>query len=90
MRKELCGNIILSGASSLYPNLEQRLSLEVSHLVPSMYRCKIIASRSTIERRHASWIESSILSSLGSFQQLWLGKAEYEEFGVVMEAQRFP
>lgn len=90
VRKELCGNIILSGASSLYPNLEQRLSLEVSHLVPSMYRCKIIASRSTIERRHASWIGGSILSSLGSFQQLWLGKAEYEEFGVVMGTQRFP
>jgi hypothetical protein len=90
VRKELCGNIILSGASSLYPNLEQRLSLEVSHLVPSMYRCKIIASRSTIERRHAAWIGGSILSSLGSFQQLWLGKAEYEEYGVVMGSQRFP
>jgi len=90
VRKELCGNIVLSGGSSLFPNLEQRLSLEISHLIPSAYRCKVIASRSTMERRYAAWIGGSILTSLGSFQQLWLSKAEYEEYGSVLAMQRFP
>ena len=90
VRKELCGNIILTGASSLFPNLEQRLSLEISHLVPNMYRCKVICSRNTLERRFSPWIGSSVLTSLGSFQQLWLGKAEYEEYGGILATQRFP
>ena len=90
VRKELCGNIILTGASSLFPNMEQRLSLEVSHLVPNMYRCKVICSRNTLERRYSPWIGGSVLTSLGSFQQLWLSKTEYEEYGATLGTQRFP
>jgi len=90
VRKELCGNIILTGASSLFPNIEQHLSLEISYLVPNMYRCKVIASRNTLERRYSPWIGGSVLTSLGSFQQLWLSKAEYEEYGAMLASQRFP
>jgi len=90
MRKELCGNIIVTGASSLFPNLEQRLSLEMSHAIPTMYKCKVIASQNTIERRYAPWIGGSILTSLGSFQQLWLSRAEYDEYSTVLALQRFP
>mmetsp|Transcript_22419 Transcript_22419/g.33186 ORF Transcript_22419/g.33186 Transcript_22419/m.33186 type:complete len:552 (-) Transcript_22419:235-1890(-) len=90
IRKELCGNIILTGAASLVPNIEQRLSLEAQYLVPGMYKCRLIATRNTIERRYASWIGGSVLSSLGSFQQLWLSKKEYEEYGMTLASQRFP
>jgi Actin and related proteins len=90
VRKELCGNIILTGAASLVPNIEQRLSLEVQYLVPGMYKCKLIATRNTTERRFASWIGGSVLTSLGSFQQLWLSKKEYEEYGPTLGSQRFP
>jgi actin-related protein len=90
VRKELCGNIILTGAASIVPNIEQRLSLEVQYLVPGMYKCKVIATRNTTERRFASWIGGSVLTSLGSFQQLWLSKAEYEEYGPILASQRFP
>jgi actin-related protein len=90
IRKELCGNIILTGAASLVQNIERRLSLEAQYLVPGLYKCKLIATRNTIERRYASWIGGSILSSLGSFQQLWLSKKEYEEYGMTLATQRFP
>ena len=33
------------------------------------------------ERRFGSWIGGSILASLGSFQQMWISKHEYEENG---------
>ena len=33
------------------------------------------------DRRFSVWIGGSILASLGSFQQLWMSKAEYEEQG---------
>lgn len=89
-RKELCGNIVLVGASSLFPNMEQRLSYELSTVVPSTYKCRTLASRTSVERSCASWIGGSIVTSLGSFQQLWLSKKEYDEYGTNLAIQRFP
>uniref|UniRef100_A0A672KTT7 Actin-like protein 6B n=1 Tax=Sinocyclocheilus grahami TaxID=75366 RepID=A0A672KTT7_SINGR len=44
-------------------------------------RLKLIASNSSIERRFSSWIGGSILASLGTFQQMWISKQEYDEGG---------
>lgn len=89
LRKELCGNIILCGSTSLFSGFEQRLSAEMANICPSAYRCKVIAAK-PIERRFASWIGASVLTSLGSFQQMWLSKTEYEEYGVTLASKRFP
>ena len=34
-----------------------------------------------VERRYSVWIGGSILASLGTFQQMWMSKAEYQEYG---------
>ena len=87
-RKDLAASILLTGGSSLFAGLEERLSYEVSQNVT--FKTKVLASRHAVERSCASWIGGSILTSLGSFQQLWLGRTEYEEYGVTMAIQRFP
>jgi len=91
-RKELCGNIVLcgGGASSMTMGMEQRLSYEVANTVSGFYKTRVVASRNTVERTFAPWIGASILTSLGSFQQLWLTKQEYEEYGPYLSIQRFP
>jgi len=89
-RKELCGNILLCGSHSMFPSLDKRLSLEISELVSNNFKCRVIAPRNSMERRFASWIGGSVLTSLGSFQQLWLSKTEYEEYGATLACQRFP
>ena len=89
-RRELCGNIILCGAHSLFPNLDKRLSHEISNIVSNSFKCRVIAPRNSTERRFASWIGGSVLTSLGSFQQLWLSKTEYEEYGATLACQRLP
>ena len=89
-RKELANCITLVGSTSLIPNLDARLSAELSNLLPGFVKPKIVASRYSIERSYSSWIGGSILTSLGSFQQLWLSKTEYEEYGVTLSIQRFP
>jgi actin-related protein len=90
VRKELTGSICLVGGSSLFPTLDTRLSQELSALLPSFVKPKVVASRFSVERSCAAWIGGSILTSLGSFQQLWLSLAEYEEYGATMAIQRFP
>jgi len=80
VRKELAANILL---------LDKRLSAELAHVFPCSYKYKVIASKNSVENRYAAWIGGSILSSLGSFQQLWLSKKEYEECGPLLGLQRF-
>jgi len=89
LRKELSSNIVLTGGASLFPTLDKRLSVELGTVLPSSYKYKIVASKNTVENRYSAWIGGSILSSLGSFQQLWLSKKEYEECGPVLGLQRF-
>jgi actin-related protein len=90
MRKELAGSICVTGGSSLLSNVDTRLSQELSSILPAFVKPKIVASRISVERSCASWIGGSILTSLGSFQQLWLSRTEYEEYGATMAIQRFP
>lgn len=90
IRKELTNNIVLSGGSSLFPDLDARLSHELSQLLPAFTKPKVIAPRFSVERSCSAWIGGSILTSLGSFQQLWLSRKEYEEYGSTLSIQRFP
>lgn len=48
--------------------------------VPAAFKPRIVTP-SPIERDYACWIGGSILASLGTFQQMWISKAEYEEEG---------
>lgn len=51
---------------------------------------KVLTSKHVVEQSCAAWIGGSILTSLGSFQQLWLSQTEYEEYGAALAVQRFP
>merc|ERR1712008_179406 len=49
---------------------------EITALAPSTIKIKIIAPP---ERKYSVWIGGSILSSLSTFQQMWITKQEYDE-----------
>jgi actin-related protein len=90
-RKELVGTLVLTGSSSMFSHMEQRLSYELGGLVTgNANRARILASRHSVERTCSAWIGASVLTSLGSFQQLWLSKREYDEYGALLATQRFP
>ena len=78
VRKDLYGNIVLSGGSTMYPGIAERLNKEIVALAPSSMKIKVIAPP---ERKYSVWIGGSILSSLSTFQTMWITKAEYEESG---------
>uniref|UniRef100_A0A8C4X053 Actin, beta 1 n=1 Tax=Eptatretus burgeri TaxID=7764 RepID=A0A8C4X053_EPTBU len=69
-RKDLYANTVLSGGSSMYPGIADRLQKEMVDL--------IIAPP---ERKYSVWIGGSILASLSTFQQMWITKQEYDESG---------
>jgi len=90
VRKELYGGVLLTGGSSLFPSFRERLERELIEASPSASKLKVTASTSTLERRFSVWIGGSILASLGSFQQMWMSRAEYEEHGASLIQRKCP
>jgi len=78
LRRDLLGNIVLSGGTTMFSGFADRLQKEIEALVPSSMRVKVIAAP---ERAHNAWIGGSILASLSSSQYMWITKEEYAEVG---------
>ncbi|RRT81890.1 hypothetical protein B296_00021070, partial [Ensete ventricosum] len=67
IRKDLYGNIVLSGGSTMFPGIADRMSKEITALAPSSMKIKVVAPP---ERKYSVWIGGSILASLSTFQQV--------------------
>jgi len=78
IRRDLYTNTVLSGGSTMFPNIDKRLNKEITALAPSAVKVKIVAPP---ERKYSVWIGGSILSSLSTFQEMWITKDEYDESG---------
>jgi len=78
IRKDLYQNIVLSGGSTMFPGIDLRLKKEITALAPAAVKVKIVAPP---ERKYSVWIGGSILSSLSTFQDMWITKDEYDESG---------
>ncbi|KAI8870639.1 Actin/actin-like protein, partial [Ramicandelaber brevisporus] len=87
VRPQFCSNILLTGGSTLIPGFTERLQAEVTTALPGL-RVKVQASGNTAERQFGSWIGASMVSSLGTFHQLWVSKQEYEEQGSSIIAKK--
>lgn len=78
VRRELYGNVVLSGGTTMYPGIADRLTKELTHLAPTSMKVRVTAPP---ERKYSVWIGGSILASLSTFQNLWVSKQEYDEMG---------
>ena len=76
--KDLYANAVLSGGSTMFPGIAERLQKEVATLAPSTVKIKIIAPP---ERKYSVWIGGSALASLSTFHQMCISKHEYNESG---------
>merc|ERR1711991_994012 len=66
IRSELYSNIVLSGGTTMFPGIADRMTKELTSLAPSTMKIKVVAPP---ERKYSVWIGGSILSSLSTFQQ---------------------
>jgi len=78
LRRDLYANIVLSGGSTMFPGLKERLTKEIAEMIPENVEVKIIAPP---ERMYSVWIGGSILSSLKTFQKMWVTRKEYKDIG---------
>lgn len=78
LRKNLYANTLLSGGTTIFPGIEDRIQKEITSLVPSNVKIKIIAPP---DRKYSVWLGGSILASMSTFQKIWISKNEYDENG---------
>jgi actin beta/gamma 1 len=78
IRKDLYQNIVMSGGTTMFQGIGDRMTKELTALAPSTMKIKVVAPP---ERKYSVWIGGSILSSLSTFQQMWISKNEYDESG---------
>lgn len=78
IRKDLYSNTVLSGGTTMFPGISERMSKELSALAPNTIKVKMIAPP---ERKYSVWIGGSILASLSTFGDMWITKQEYDELG---------
>jgi len=78
IRKDLYANVVLSGGTTMFGGIGERMTKELTALAPSTMKIKVVAPP---ERKYSVWIGGSILASLSTFQQMWISKGEYDESG---------
>ena len=62
----------------MFPGMKARLTREIKERIPESIDLKISAPP---ERMFSVWIGGSILSSLKSFEKMWITQKEYRESG---------
>jgi actin-related protein len=78
IRKDLYANVVMSGGTTMFKDIDVRLQAELERLAPGAMRIKVVAPP---ERKYSVWIGGSILSSLSTFQSMWITKEEYDDAG---------
>ncbi|KAK2147625.1 hypothetical protein LSH36_544g05045 [Paralvinella palmiformis] len=78
IRKDLYNSIVISGGTTMYPGIADRMMKEISAFAPNSMKVKVIAAP---ERKYSVWIGGSILGSLSTFADMWITREEYDECG---------
>jgi actin len=81
VRKELCKNIIMSGGSTMYEGIADRLKQELVNRAPAGAEIRIVAAA---DRKYAVWKGGSTLASLSTFHSSWVTAQDYEEHGAAI------
>ena len=74
IRKDLYSNVVLSGGTTMFTGIGERMTKGLTALAPSTMKIKVVAPP---ERKYSVWIGGSILSSLSAFQQMWISKGRF-------------
>ncbi|TPP67450.1 Alpha-centractin [Fasciola gigantica] len=78
LRKDMLGNILLTGGTTMFRGFMERLRTEMIALAPTDTPVNVSAPSN---RASTVWLGGSILASLEAFQTLWVTRQQYYEYG---------
>ncbi|CAG9461953.1 unnamed protein product [Pedinophyceae sp. YPF-701] len=91
--RDMWGSVTVCGGTSLFTSMRDRLETQLTETAPVNMvtsKVRVHCPANDVERIYSTWIGGSILSSLGSFQQMWMSKQEYEEHGSGLIQRKAP
>jgi actin len=81
VRKDLYANIVLSGGTTMFSGLPERIEKEMVRLAPPTIKVKVTPPH---ERQYAVWTGGSLLASLATFWQMVISHEEYNDTGAAI------
>ena len=78
VRGDFYGNIVFAGGNTLFPGMVERMTKEISALASKTYKVKVVGPPG---RKFSTWVGGAIISSLPSFDEMWMTKEEYDDSG---------
>mmetsp|Transcript_23589 Transcript_23589/g.54915 ORF Transcript_23589/g.54915 Transcript_23589/m.54915 type:complete len:383 (+) Transcript_23589:93-1241(+) len=78
LRRDLYKNILLSGGTTMFRGIDQRLTTEIKALAPNNVDVKVVAME---QRRYMVWLGASIVTQLSNFERMLIWKRDYDEVG---------
>merc|ERR1712187_621753 len=78
IRKDLYSNIVLSGGTTMFDKIDDRITKELTSLAPSTMEVKVTAPT---ERKYSVFSGGSILASLSTFEKMWISMSEDDDSG---------
>eukprot|EP00768_Dysnectes_brevis_P002792 gnl/Dysnectes_brevis/204_a233_8337.p1 GENE.gnl/Dysnectes_brevis/204_a233_8337~~gnl/Dysnectes_brevis/204_a233_8337.p1 ORF type:complete len:375 (+),score=167.04 gnl/Dysnectes_brevis/204_a233_8337:35-1159(+) len=85
VRSELYGNVVLSGGTTMFKGLPERVGAELQALIPSGKKIMIDAPD---DRKYSVWLGGSVVASLPTFESMWITAEEYEEQGETIASRK--
>lgn len=78
IRKHLFNSILLSGGTTMFPGIADRMTKELESVAPPSMKINVMAPE---DRKYSVWTGGSILSCLSHFQKMWVTGLEYQHYG---------
>mmetsp|Transcript_158978 Transcript_158978/g.506238 ORF Transcript_158978/g.506238 Transcript_158978/m.506238 type:complete len:101 (+) Transcript_158978:118-420(+) len=78
IRRDLYKNIVMSGGTTMFPGIRDRLEFEVKRLAPQKMKVDVQADK---DRKYIVWMGASVVAELTNFDRMVIWKSEYDELG---------
>ncbi|CAE7925939.1 unnamed protein product [Symbiodinium sp. KB8] len=78
IQKSLANSVVLSGGSTLFPGMCQRVQEELQRLLPSAVKAKVTR---VAQPTYAAFMGGSILASMPDLRRTFMTRSEYLEYG---------
>eukprot|EP01080_Neovahlkampfia_damariscottae_P012595 gene12595-6415_t len=78
IREEFLNNIIITGGTSMFEGMKERLTQEIKKLAPNSFKVQVEAP---VDRKFGAWTGASVMCSMQSFNDSWMTREEYDDDG---------
>ncbi|XP_033755422.1 actin-3-like [Pecten maximus] len=86
LHKDMYNNIVLAGATTMFPGIAERLTKELQNCLSVPEKVNVIADKN---RDCSTWIGGALVGKLSTFHKLCVKKEQYDEIGPALCTQKY-